>query len=266
VRLSLTIQYLGTAYAGWQAQDNALAIQTVIERVLARLYTCDIPVVRLHGAARTDTGVHARMQVAHFDPPFSIPTEGLLRGVNDALPDDIRVIEVRPVPKTFHALASSLEKEYRYRLWIGDVRPPFLARTTAEGPRDLDLDRLSEAARLLPGRRDFALFRKTGSTVKTTVRDLREVRIETVSGGNGTLVTFVIRADGFLRGTVRLLVGTLLDAGRGRLAVEVPLALLEGDAGAGRIGTAAPASGLFLWKIDYREPGPPPPPTPPGLW
>ncbi len=257
-RLAFVLQYLGTAYAGWQAQDNALAIQTVVERALAAIHKCNISDVRLQGSARTDAGVHARMQVAHVDPPFRIEPERLLRAVNDRLPPDVRVVEIIEVGREFHALDSAIEKEYHYRLWVGGVRPPFLARTTGLGPQALDLDRLRAAAATMAGRRDFALVRKTGTTVRTTVRDLREVSIQGDGQAGedrptGGILTFVFRADGFLRGTVRLLVGTLVDVGRGKLPVEAPAALLRGDISLGRPGPSADAAGLFLWRVGYAE-------------
>jgi tRNA pseudouridine38-40 synthase len=252
-RIAFAIQYLGTAHAGWQAQQNALAIQTVVERAIARIHgaTSRIPT---RGSARTDAGVHARMQVVHYDPPFRIPPEGLLRGLNALLPESIRVASLREVAREFHALDSCIEKEYRYRLWCGASRPPFLAETTGRGPEELDLGRMVEAAGRMPGRRDFALFRKSGSPAKTTVRDLREVTVAEEGACEvpaGRLVVLRFRADGFLRGTVRLLAGTLVEVGRGRLPVEGPAALLEGDLSFGRPGPCLPPSGLFLWRVGY---------------
>lgn len=276
-RLALTIQYLGARYAGWQAQENALAVQTVVERALCRLYRTGDRSVAAQGAARTDAGVHARMQVAHVSPPFVIPAEGILKGINTLLPADVRVVAVREVPEGFHALDSATEKEYRYRLRVGGPFPPLLSLVTGEGPARLDVEAMAAAAAPLAGRRDFALFRKSGSDVRTTVRDLREVSVEREaeefagSGGRGAVaragvIRFTVRADGFLRGTVRLLVGTLVEVGRGRLPVAAPLALLSGDRSLGTPGPTMPASGLVLWRVGYPpESGGPEPPEG-ALW
>jgi len=261
VRRAFVLQYLGTRYAGWQAQENALAIQTVVERVLAKIHHSGR--IALRGSARTDAGVHALMQVAHADLPHAIPPDGLARGMNALLPDDVRVREVLEVGPEFDALGSAIGKEYRYRLWRGRVRPPFLAATTGRSTAPLDVDRIRAAARLLPGHRDFRLFAKVGSDPKTTVRDLREVTV----AEDGELLTLGFVASGFLRGTVRLLAGTLVDVGRGRLAVDAPARLLGGDENAGRVGPSLEASGLFLWRVDYPpHDGPRPVPAPPGLW
>lgn len=280
-RLALTIQYLGGAYAGWQAQENALAIQTVVERGVARAYGVDRRIA-LQGAARTDAGVHARMQVAHFDPPFAIPPRGLLRALEPMLPDDVRVVAVAEVPRAFHALDSAIGKEYHYRLRLGGPASPLQLLTTGAGPAPsrFDLGRVREAMALLPGACDYALVRKSGTTVKTTRRRLFAASVDpeetpapplpalpgfAVATSDAEVVRFRFHGDGFLRGTVRLLVGTLVRVGQGLLPPTAPRALLDGDPSTGPAGPSMPASGLVLWRVDYPAGGSAAPP-PPALW
>src|SRR5438045_6270443 len=128
MRLLLTIQYLGTRYAGWQTQSNALAIQSVIEKVLAKIYGTPL---RIEGAGRTDSGVHALAQRAHFDAPFAIPPRGLLRGANDLLPRDIRITAVEEVADDFHCRFQAKTKTYAYRIWNAEVMNVFEWETSA---------------------------------------------------------------------------------------------------------------------------------------
>jgi len=154
-RLLLTLQYLGTRYAGWQTQTNATGVQQVVEEALATLFGSP---VRIHGAGRTDAGVHAAAQRAHFDAPFTIPPRGLLLGINQLLPPDVRVTRVEEVADDFHARFSTISKTYAYRIWNAEVADVFTAETHAHVAKKLDHLAMRDAAQWLRGEHDFAMF------------------------------------------------------------------------------------------------------------
>lgn len=244
-RVRLDLAYLGTFFEGWQAQAvereggaRPRTVQSTLEEALARMHRVPI---RVHSASRTDAGVHADGQVLHFDvPPGAprVPPQGLRRGLNALLPWDVRVLSAAEAPPGWHARFDALGKRYVYRLRRGDFLPPFEGlRETLASPR-LDVRAMRAAASRLSGRRDFAGFGLSGAPRKTTVRNL--VRLDLAEEGPLLLVTAV--GNGFLRGMVRRLVGTLLEAGLGRLD---PLEAFE------RPGPTAPATGLTLEKVFY---------------
>jgi len=244
-RIRLDLAYLGTFFEGWQAQEvvrergaRPRTVQSTLEEALGRMHRAPL---RVHAASRTDAGVHAEGQVLHFDvPPGAprVPTEGLRRGLNAVLPWDLRVLSASEAPAGWHARFDALGKRYVYRLRRGDFLPPFEGlRETLASPR-LDVRAIALAASRLSGRRDFAAFGLAGAPRKTTVRTL--VRLDVAEEGPLLVVTAV--GNGFLRGMVRRLVGTLLEAGLGRLD---PLEAF------GRPGPTAPAAGLTLEKVFY---------------
>jgi tRNA pseudouridine38-40 synthase len=234
LRILFTLQYLGTRYAGWQTQTNAVGIQQVVEEALAKLFGTG---VRVEGAGRTDAGVHARAQRAHADVPFEIPARGLLLGVNDALPHDIRVIAAERVADDFHCRFAAKAKTYRYRIWNAPVADVFAYATHAHVAQALDAARMHAAAQALAGTHDFAAFTVASPEVKTTVRTIES--IDVVRERDAILVT--VTADGFLRYMVRRIAGTLIEVGRGSL---------DGVSFAEARWTA-PAKGLVLWDVRY---------------
>ena len=234
MRILFTLQYLGTRYAGWQTQTNAVGIQQVVEEALAKLFGTG---VRVEGAGRTDAGVHARAQRAHADVPFEIPARGLLLGVNDALPHDIRVIAAERVADDFHCRFAAKAKTYRYRIWNAPVADVFAYATHAHVAQALDAARMHAAAQALAGTHDFAAFTVASPEVKTTVRTIES--IDVVRERDAILVT--VTADGFLRYMVRRIAGTLIEVGRGSL---------DGVSFAEARWTA-PAKGLVLWDVRY---------------
>jgi tRNA pseudouridine38-40 synthase len=252
VRLKLELAYLGSSFEGWQLQADrpgGVPVRTVqgeIEDSLKRVYGTPI---RVHGAGRTDAGVHAEGQIAHADLPPSaphIPFEGIRRGLNSNLAEDVRVLSVSEANSDFHARHSAIGKVYVYRLRRGDALHPHRGLVEALAGEPLDVAAMREAAAALVGRRDFAPFSLTGSDPGTTVRTLE--KLDVVEDGSLLVITAV--GDGFLRGMVRRLVGTLRDAGRGHIAAR--------DA-AGRPGPTAEARGLTLQRVLYAPetlPGP----------
>jgi tRNA pseudouridine38-40 synthase len=244
VRIRLDLAYLGASFEGWQVQETIRAgvrprtVQGELERALASLQGRHLPVT---GAGRTDSGVHADGQVAHFDAPADgprIPPDGLRRGLNAGLPEDLRVLAASAVPDDFHARFSAVGKVYLYRLRRGEFLHPHRGLVEALARERLDVGAMREAARRLVGRRDFGPFSITGSDPGSTVRTLARLDVEE----DGDLLLIRAVGDGFLRGMVRRLVGTLREAGRGKTPPE---------AAPERPGPTAEARGLTLLHVLY---------------
>ncbi len=242
-RYRLTVAYVGTAYAGWQRQANASSVQAELERALADLTGEPVTV---QGAGRTDAGVHARGQVAHLDLSRPFPADGLVFGGNFRLPDAIRILDAAPVPAAFHAQFSAVAKTYRYRFYRARLAPPELAPFVTLVPSRLDLDALRAATARLVGRHDFAAFALAGGTYRTTRRTLYRSAWEE----SGPELALACVGDGFLRGMVRGIAGTLLDVAAGRRSVAEVVRLLDGEV-RGAAGPTAPAAGLSLERVDY---------------
>jgi tRNA pseudouridine38-40 synthase len=239
----LTLSYRGAAYAGWQRQENALAVQQVVEEALERLLGHP---VRITGASRTDAGVHARGQVAHLELARDFAPRGLVHGTNRFLPEDVRVLAAAPVPAGFHARKSAWGKEYLYRLSRAPVISPLDSPFVAAAPAALDLERMARAASCLPGRHDFSAFALAGGSHGQPFRRIFSARWEE----RGEEWAFRIVGEGFLRGMVRALVGTLIEAGTGKRTPESFAGLLAG-APRGAAGPTAPAHGLVLERVLY---------------
>lgn len=243
VTYRLTLGYRGSAYAGWQWQANAMAVQQVVEEALAELVGLPVRVV---GASRTDAGVHARGQVAHLVLRAPFPERGLVHGANHRLPEDVRVIAAARAPDGFHARRMARSKLYRYRLVRCRVLSPLEAPFAARTDQRLDVQRMQAAAELLAGTHDFSAFALAGGAHQTTRR-----RIFSASWREeAEALELLIEGEGFLRGMVRSLVGTLVEVGRGRRSVASFAELLTGRS-RGEAGPTAPAQGLTLEKVTY---------------
>ena len=234
MRVLLTLQYRGTRYGGWQRQTNALSVQQVVEEALAKLFSAEI---RLHGAGRTDAGVHALAQRAHADVPFEIPSRGLILGLNQLLPSDVRVTEAEPVAEDFHARFSASSKTYEYRIWNGEVADVFAEATHAHIARPLDVEAMATAAQALVGTHDFSAFTVADPEVSSTVRTVSSISV--VRAGDAIRIT--VSADGFLRYMVRRIAGSLIEVGKGRAEA---LSFAEAR-------WTAPAKGLVLVDVGY---------------
>jgi tRNA pseudouridine38-40 synthase len=235
VRILLTLQYLGTRYAGWQSQTNATAIQNVIEDALATMFGAP---VRIEGAGRTDAGVHASAQRAHADVPFAIDVRGFRQGLNNLLPRDIRVTEVETVVDDFHCRFAAKSKSYIYRVWNDEVADVFADATHAHVPQHLDVVRMRAAAQTLAGRHDFAIFTVAGPEVSSTERTITSIDVIR----EGAAIIIPVTADGFLRSMVRRIAGSLIEIGRGKLEPEAIWTEAR---------WTAPAKGLTLWEVKY---------------
>ena len=246
MRTALTIAYLGGGFAGWQVQPDARTVQGELQRALERL--AGRP-VRLTGAGRTDAGVHAAAQVAHADLPASIPLPGLRAALNGMLPPDVRVLRARRVAPDFHASRSAVAKRYRYRLAAGAALEPWEALRTWLLPYRLDAAMMAAAAGFLAGTHDFAAFALSGHSGTGRRGCVRTVhRVELRRRGRRLAIT--VEGDGFLRGMVRGLAGTLLEVALGQRTPAGFAALLAGGE-RGTAGPTAPAHALSLERIDY---------------
>lgn len=249
----LIIQYDGTDFAGWQVQaQGERTVQGELERVLSLL---DGRAVAVHGAGRTDAGVHAEAQVASFRLERELAPERLRDAINGNLDSDLRVIEARTAPDDFHARFSARGKTYVYRIFNERFSSPFLSRYAHREGRPLDAERMRECARLFVGTHDWTAFSAAQSDVRHRVRTLTrlEVTERRSRRGRGRLVEIAASADGFLRFMVRSIAGTLIAAGRGEIDGEtIARAISTGDRGLA--AATAPARGLTLVEVHYEEP------------
>ena len=245
-RIHLTVEYDGTNYAGWQRQSNALAVQQVIEEALARLTG---ERVVLHGASRTDAGVHALGQCAHFDTDSRIPGEKFSYAVNTMLPPDIRIRHSQEVPEGFHARFSARGKRYRYLFYDAPHAGALNRLTHAHSIYPLDDRRMRREALTLLGTHDFAAFAASGSVVRDTVRTLWRADVTR----NGNDVMLIVEGNGFLYNMVRIIAGTLRDIGSGKLESGA-LARAIDTGNRLDLGVTAPAHGLTLMEVFYTLP------------
>ncbi len=244
-RYRLTISYDGTAYSGWQIQPQYRTIQGEIEKAL-----CSIlgkRTIRVFGSGRTDAGVHARAQVAHFDTELLSDLKKIMHSLNAVLPDDIRIMHIRRMPFSFHARKSVKKKEYRYFIWNGEVVPPFIFQYRYHVPQPLHIDGMRMAARILEGHHDFSAFSANPNRkVKSRVREVDKLLIRRV----GAQIEIVVRGNGFLYKMVRSIAGFLVRVGLGDVAPEKAREILSSKSRTAIVPTA-PAHGLFLWRIYY---------------
>ena len=244
MRFKLTVEYDGTDFHGWQRQSNGPSIQAAIEDALAQMLGVE---TKIRGAGRTDAGVHALGQVAHFDAEARIPLHGYHRGLNALLPRSIAIRSVEEAAPDFDARFSARGKLYRYTLWTAQTRAPMRERYVWHLRRTLDLGEMQRAADLLVGRHDFAAFRAADCERKTTVRNLSRLAI---ARPEPDLVTIEVEADAFLKNMVRILVGTLCECGFGKRDAAGVRRVLDG--GDRRLaGVTAPPQGLALVRVDY---------------
>lgn len=242
--IRLLLEYDGTAYHGWQRQKNALTIQEVLETALAKLTG---EAAKVHGSGRTDAGVHARGQVANFHTAGRIPLKAFYAGLNSLLPRDLAVLDAAEVPMDFHARKSARAKTYEYRI-LNRRQPSPLNRRYAWVVREpLNLEAMTAAAAALPGEHDFSAFKASGGAPGHAVRQVSAASWRQGAAGR---LRFSITANGFLRGMVRSLVGTMVEIGLGKRPPEDLAGLLNSGDRAGA-GPTAPAQGLFLVEVLY---------------
>jgi len=237
----MTLCYDGTDFKGWQRQPRERTIQGALENALFKLPGL---LVTVHGAGRTDAGVHAEGQVANFRVATRLGADDLFRALNALLPDALRILSLRRAPADFHARKSARSKTYRYRILQEPRISPFLVRYVLHWPHRLDLRAMRKAAALFVREADFSAFssnRELHPVRKVVLSDLRK---------KGDEIVFTIRAGGFLRYMVRTIVGTLLEVGRGKIPPERVEELFR-ERSRSLSSPTAPAKGLCLVKVDY---------------
>lgn len=246
MRILLIVEYDGTNYAGWQRQNNAVSVQQVLEEAIERAMGQCVAVV---GAGRTDSGVHAVGQCVHFDIETTIPPDKIAFALNLVLPPDIRIRESRRVKDTFHARKSAIGKHYRYIIFNAPHDCAINRYYCTHVRYALDVEAMKYAAKYIKGTHDFACFQAAGSTeMKSTVRTITEITVKQA----GEYIYIDVKGTGFLYNMVRIIVGTLLEVGKGR---RKPEWIGEVIAGCDRenAGPTAPAKGLTMVRVFYPQ-------------
>lgn len=245
-RIKITLSYDGTGFHGWQVQPGLDTIQGAVEAVISEIEKKRVDVA---GSGRTDAGVHALGQVAAFTIDNPIPVHNLRKAMNRLLPAAVRIIEAEEVVAEFHPRFNARAKTYEYRIWRGEVCPPFERLYMHHFPYPMDVDRFVRAAEVFVGEHDFTAFAASddkdalgGSKVRTIFDSRAWV--------DGNRLIYRVRGSGFLKHMVRNLVGTMIEAGKGNLDAERIRALLEPGVGI-KAGPTAPARGLFLVSVEY---------------
>ncbi len=243
-RIKLTVAYDGTDYCGWQIQPNGITVEKVLNRALSRLTGEDIAVT---GASRTDAGVHAEGNVAVFDTASTIPPGRFSYAVNTLLPEDVVVVKSEEVAADWHPRYQESVKTYAYHILNREMPDPVRRKYVWHVNCPLDLEKMRTAAEYLTGEHDFKSFCSIHTGAKTTVRTIYSMDVER----SGEVITIRVSGNGFLYNMVRIITGTLVEAGRGFRQPESVKELLDADE-RGKAGPTAPAQGLLLESIEYR--------------
>lgn len=242
--VKLTLSYDGTEFCGWQIQPNGITVQQVLEDAL---FAVTGEQIKVTGSGRTDAGVHAQGQVAHFEiEKENIPAEKFSKALNAHLPANVKVIKSEKAEQGFNACRNAKKKTYSYSLYLSDVELPLKERFAVKIDKKPDLELMKKTAQLFVGEHDFKCFCASGSSVKTTVRTIYYIDIEHF----GQDIKISVCGNGFLYNMVRSLVGTLLDAGYGRITESQIKEMLE-QKDRSLCGRTLPAKGLCLESVDY---------------
>lgn len=242
--IKLTLRYDGTAYCGWQRQNNGISVQQKIEEAIEEItgaYSF------LEGCGRTDAGVHALCYTANFLSDTKIPSKKLHFAINTKLPDDIRVMHAEDAEETFHSRFSAVKKTYRYEISTDCIFDPFLINRVWNFPFELDFDKMKEQASSFVGEHDFLGFMSAGGQVKTTVRTIYSAELFRENGK----IIFEVTGNGFLYNMVRIMAGTLVSIGSGKITEKLSDIIASKDRS--RAGITAPPQGLYLKKVYYGE-------------
>lgn len=252
MKLFIKLKYDGTRYAGYQVQNNAVTIQSVLNSALADLFGFDCDIT---GCSRTDAGVHALCFCATVQKrgessiQTSIPCEKIPYALNFRLPEDISVYHAEWVDEEFHARYSVRSKTYEYRILNTPFKDPFSVNRAYHHPKvltDVDISRMNLAAKNICGTRDFSSFMATGSSITNTVRNVFDCNVSR----EGNFVVIKISADGFLYNMVRIISGTLLEVGKGNIFPEEIIEIIE-SRNRNLAGPTLPAHGLYLTEVNY---------------
>lgn len=242
-RIKLVVAYDGTNYHGWQIQPNGVTIESELNHVLSALLKEEIKVI---GASRTDSGVHALGNVAVFDTTAGMPAEKMAYALNQRLPEDIRIMHSCEVEADFHPRHCESRKTYEYRITCGEFPIPTKRLYSYFTYHRLDMDKMQEAAGYLVGEHDFRSFCAAGSQAETTVRTIYDLRVNSQEQD----IVIRITGNGFLYNMVRIIAGTLLEAGRGRMKPTDMQEILQA-CDRSQAGPTAPAQGLMLVSYEF---------------
>lgn len=257
MRYRAVISYYGANYVGWQRQLNGLSVQEVLEKALEKTFGAPTSAT---ASGRTDAGVHALGQVVHFDADTSIPTDKIPFAVNTHLPDDVSMLSCEIAPENFNARFSAKRKTYCYKIYVSKHRLPVLELDHEHITYPLDLDKIEQAAKIIEGTHDFKCFEASGSVVKNTVRTVYSVDVATRHFDNATVradgkffdgeLSISVTGNGFLYNMVRIIAGTLVYVGIGKLTPQDVSRILDtGDRKAA--GKTLGAKGLTLMSVQY---------------
>ncbi len=244
-RIRLIVQYDGTNYVGWQLQENGVSVQ---QRLNEAILAVTGEKIQLHGSGRTDSGVHAKAQVAHFDTDARMPANKFAIAMNMRLPRDIRVLYSEEAPEDFHARFSAKNKTYRYTLQLGPHADVFCRDTALHIHTELNFDRMQAAAQDALGEHDFFAFMSAGSKLEHTVRTI----FRSEWSQCGQFYYYDVSANGFLYNMVRILVGTMLEIGSGKLPQDA-IAHAINSKNRSDAGPTAPPQGLALMRVQYPD-------------
>ena len=244
-RIKLVVAYDGTDYCGFQVQNNGPTIEGELNKALSELFGEEIKVI---GASRTDSGVHAYCNVAVFDTNARMPAEKMIYAINQRLSEDIRVQSSTEVAGDFHPRHTESRKTYEYRIYNTGVQNPMKRRFALWDYHNLDINKMKEAAAYLVGEHDFKSFCSADTKVESTVRTIYRLSVEK----NGEDIVISVCGNGFLYNMVRIIAGTLLEVGKGKIE---PIAMVEILKARDRqaAGPTAPAHGLSLVKYEFME-------------
>lgn len=242
--VKLTIRFIGTNYHGWQIQDNGITVQEVVNRALCEV--CNESDIKAVGCGRTDSGVHALNYTVSFKTASLIPAERLPLALNTVLPDDIVCMSAEEVPDSFDASRSAVSKTYTYRIYNSRIPDPFYFPYTHQVKVMLDTDKMKKAAQNFVGTHDFVGFAATGYSVKTTIRTIFDITVTKVND----VISISVTGDGFLYNMVRIIAGTLIEVGAGRIEPDEIPNIIESKTRE-NAGPTAPAKGLCLTEVYY---------------
>lgn len=241
--IKLIVEYDGTNYSGWQKQNNNITVQGTLEEILSELTKEKIEII---GCSRTDSKVHARKYVCNFQTNSTIPSDKFKEALNVKLPCDIAILESSEVPLSFHARYDCIGKKYSYTILERSVKATIDRNFTYQCKYDLDIEKMQEATKHFIGTHDFSAFKNSGSSVKTSIRNITELKVEKL----GNYIKIYVSADGFLYNMVRIIIGTLVDVGTNKIKPETIIDIINSK-DRSEAGKTAPPQGLCLEEVYY---------------
>jgi len=247
LRIALLTSYDGSDFVGFQFQENGRSVQGEIEKALSQVYRSFI---RIYGCSRTDAGVHAKGHVCHAEVPFFIPKEKIPLALNTFLPEDLAVLKAVYIPECFHARFDARGKKYVYRIWNAPIRPVLNRQFVAHIPTPLHVEKMREAAKVFEGEHDFSAFCAAGGKMVPPVRFMDKVSVEKIDGSEEVRIT--VEGKSFLYNMVRIMAGTLVYVGLGKMEIEEVKRLFQ-NKDRRLAGKTMPAQGLTLETVFYEK-------------